>query len=130
VIYEEEISHCAAGVRWLRYLHAQAWDGEAWPWDQGDARAAGSNAGTPPPETEAGGSAGGPAHVPDWVNQARQHETVESWFHALIRAHFHGPLKPPFNDAARARAGFGPEWYLPLAGQPREAADERPVATA
>jgi hypothetical protein len=26
-----------------------------------------------------------------------------------------GPLKPPFNDAARAKAGFGPQWYLPLA---------------
>ena len=26
-----------------------------------------------------------------------------------------GPLKPPFNHEARAKAGFGPEWYLPLA---------------
>lgn len=25
-------------------------------------------------------------------------------------------LQPPFNDAARAKAGFGPEWYMPLTG--------------
>lgn len=36
-------------------------------------------------------------------------------FHEVVRAHFRGPLKPPFNDAARAQAGFTPEWYLPLA---------------
>ena len=29
-----------------------------------------------------------------------------------------GPLKPPFNEQARAKAGFGPEWYLPLAQLP------------
>ncbi len=23
-------------------------------------------------------------------------------------------LQPPFNEEARAAAGFGPEWYLPL----------------
>lgn len=23
-------------------------------------------------------------------------------------------LQPPFNEAARAAAGFGPQWYLPL----------------
>ena len=23
--------------------------------------------------------------------------------------------QPPFNEEARAKAGFGPEWYLPLA---------------
>lgn len=23
-------------------------------------------------------------------------------------------VQPPFNEAARAAAGFGPEWYLPL----------------
>jgi uncharacterized ferritin-like protein (DUF455 family) len=35
-------------------------------------------------------------------------------FHAIVRHHFRGVLKPPFNDEARARAGFGPEWYMPL----------------
>lgn len=27
-------------------------------------------------------------------------------------------LQPPFNEAARAQAGFGPEWYMPLAAGP------------
>ena len=26
-----------------------------------------------------------------------------------------GPLKPPFNEVARKAAGFGPQWYEPLA---------------
>lgn len=24
-------------------------------------------------------------------------------------------MQPPFNEAARAQAGFGPEWYMPIA---------------
>lgn len=40
---------------------------------------------------------------------------VQTWFHALTRAHFHGALKPPFNEHARTQAGFDPTWYLPLA---------------
>ena len=35
-------------------------------------------------------------------------------FHDLARQHFKGTLKPPFNDEARAEAGFTEEWYLPL----------------
>jgi uncharacterized ferritin-like protein (DUF455 family) len=31
-----------------------------------------------------------------------------------VRRHFKGTLKPPFNDAARADAGFDPEFYRPL----------------
>lgn len=31
-------------------------------------------------------------------------------------------MQPPFNDAARAQAGFGPEWYLPLTIKPEPAA--------
>lgn len=36
-------------------------------------------------------------------------------FHAIVRTYFRGPLKPPFNEVARKAAGFGPEWYEPLA---------------
>lgn len=36
------------------------------------------------------------------------------FFHAVVRERFYGLLKPPFNDRARADAGFTPEWYLPL----------------
>jgi hypothetical protein len=39
-------------------------------------------------------------------------------FHRIVWRHFRGVLKPPFNDAARARAGFGKEWYEPLCFRP------------
>ncbi|PNH07763.1 hypothetical protein TSOC_005738 [Tetrabaena socialis] len=64
-----------------------------------------------------GAAAGGP---PSWVCDARRYGRVEDWFHSLVKTHFWGPLKasagPPFNAEARAQAGFGPDWYLPLAG--------------
>lgn len=39
----------------------------------------------------------------------------EPTFHALVRKHFRGPVKPPFNDRARAEAGLTPGFYRPLA---------------
>lgn len=36
-------------------------------------------------------------------------------FHSIVQSNFGGKLKPPFNDAARHKAGMSPEWYLPLA---------------
>ena len=40
-------------------------------------------------------------------------------FQQLVRKHFRGPLKPPFNDFARCRAGLTPGFYRALssAGQ-------------
>ena len=35
-------------------------------------------------------------------------------FQELVRSHFRGPLKPPFNDMARARAGLTPGFYRAL----------------
>lgn len=35
-------------------------------------------------------------------------------FHALVRKHFRGLLKPPFNVKARNAAGLNPEFYEPL----------------
>jgi uncharacterized ferritin-like protein (DUF455 family) len=35
---------------------------------------------------------------------------VETW-RALVRRHFRGALKPPFNEEARAAAGFSAEYY-------------------
>ena len=37
-------------------------------------------------------------------------------FHDLVRRHFHGRLKPPFNEEKRAEAGLPPDFYWPLAG--------------
>eukprot|EP00892_Ulva_mutabilis_P009735 jgi/Ulvmu1/7133/UM034_0039.1 len=51
---------------------------------------------------------------PAWMVEARQYETVEQWFHALVRAHFKGNTKPPFNERAREQAGFTEAWYKPL----------------
>jgi uncharacterized ferritin-like protein (DUF455 family) len=36
-------------------------------------------------------------------------------YHRLVRAHFSGTLKPPFNEAARRLAGFDRRYYEPLA---------------
>lgn len=38
----------------------------------------------------------------------------EPTFHALVRQYFRGPIKPPFNDRARAEAGLTPGFYKPL----------------
>ena len=89
VIYPEEITHCAAGVKWLKYLHNVAF----------------KHFNENKNEDE---------KLPRWVLEAVQYDTVEKWFHALVRKHFHGLLKPPFNDEARAKTGFVPAWYLPL----------------
>ena len=35
-------------------------------------------------------------------------------FHALVRRHFRGSLKPPFNTEKRAEAGMPPDFYWPL----------------
>jgi uncharacterized ferritin-like protein (DUF455 family) len=35
-------------------------------------------------------------------------------FHDLVRKHFHGALKPPFNEEKRAEAGLPPDFYWPL----------------
>jgi uncharacterized ferritin-like protein (DUF455 family) len=40
----------------------------------------------------------------------------EPTFHRLVRQHFRGPIKPPFNDKARAEAGLTPGFYKPLSG--------------
>lgn len=40
---------------------------------------------------------------------------VESHWRALVRRHFRGVIKPPFNDSAREAAGLPREFYAPLA---------------
>ena len=84
VIYPEEITHCAAGVKYLTFLYGFAKEYE----------------GHDPPAS--------------WITEAQQYESVEHWFHGLVRQYFHGLLKPPFNEKARSAAGFSPEWYIPL----------------
>ncbi|MDD7908484.1 ferritin-like domain-containing protein [Pseudovibrio exalbescens] len=44
----------------------------------------------------------------------RERIKPEPKFHELVREHFKGPLKPPFNDRARSEAGLTPGFYRPL----------------
>jgi uncharacterized ferritin-like protein (DUF455 family) len=44
----------------------------------------------------------------------RQGLAPEPTFQALVRSNFRGPVKPPFNDRARAEAGLTPGFYKPL----------------
>ena len=45
----------------------------------------------------------------------------EPTFQDLVRRHFRGPIKPPFNDPARAAAGLTPGFYKPLVTSARQA---------
>ncbi len=51
----------------------------------------------------------------DFVCARRKLEPVSAW-QELVRRHFKGRLKPPFNEAGRAAADFPPSYYAPLAG--------------
>ncbi len=44
----------------------------------------------------------------------------ETWFQELVRKYFRGQLKPPFNTAARTRAGMPTEYYEPLTVKKRK----------
>lgn len=47
---------------------------------------------------------------------ARHGLKPEQTFHEMVRRHFRGSLRPPFNDKARSQAGLTPGFYKPLAG--------------
>ena len=96
-VYPEEVTHCAAGLRWFRHVCERR-------------RAERLTAGN-------GATVGGEGE--------EERDFVVEEFHACVRKHFRGPLKPPFNTAARAKAGFTPEWYLPLVDNGRRLADEQ-----
>lgn len=93
VVYPEEITHCAAGVKWFKYLCLRSRD------------------------LVSGGDDRSSQEVGDRESDAmtEENDVVIRKFHATVRMHFRGPLKPPFNEAARKAAGFGPQWYEPLA---------------
>jgi uncharacterized ferritin-like protein (DUF455 family) len=127
VVYGEEIAHCAAGIRWLTYAHARA---RGLGGREAMARASAA-AGPPVAFSEEKEDGGGPAPVAeeeqedddddfpapggheeeDWREDARRHATPALWFRSLVARNFYGSLRPPFNEEARGRAGFTPEWY-------------------
>ncbi|KAI9118717.1 hypothetical protein K1719_010162 [Acacia pycnantha] len=91
VIYPEEITHCAAGVKWFKYLCRRYRNAAAE--EDREVIDAGEN------------------------DTATDDREVIREFHGIVRKYFRGPLKPPFNEEARKAAGFGPEWYEPLASK-------------
>jgi uncharacterized ferritin-like protein (DUF455 family) len=62
-IYQDEIGHVAAGMRWFEHFAKEA-----------------------------------------------GHEPQTHW-QAMLKLHFRGTLKPPFNDTARAAAGMPASYY-------------------
>lgn len=66
VIYSDEITHVAAGLRWFTYVCGE-----------------------------------------------EDRDCVPT-FHELVKLHFKGYLKPPFNTEGRKTAGMTEEWYVPL----------------
>lgn len=50
-----------------------------------------------------------------WLAAERGLDDPRAAWQSLVRQHFRGALKPPFNDAARSTAGFPGDWYAPLA---------------
>ena len=50
----------------------------------------------------------------DHFARAAGHDPKEAW-QALVRRHFRGALKPPFNQAARDTAQLPADFYLPIA---------------
>lgn len=83
VIYPEEITHCAAGIKWFKFLCQRLRSADF--------------------------------GISEEVVEDNIREEMVQKFHKTVRGHFRGPLKPPFNEEARRAAGFGAEWYLPLA---------------
>ncbi|XP_043101418.1 uncharacterized protein HI_0077-like isoform X2 [Puntigrus tetrazona] len=66
VIYADEITHVAAGLRWFTYICSK-----------------------------------------------EGRDSLKT-FHELVKLHFKGFLKPPFNTEGRRTAGMTEEWYVPL----------------
>jgi len=91
VVYPEEVTHCAASVKWFKYLCLRAKNPT---WDQGSMASLGGS---------------GASEKTLGENGAIQK------FHSIVRTYFRGPLRPHFNEEAREVAGFGPQWYEPLA---------------
>jgi len=46
---------------------------------------------------------------------AKQSQPPESYFHNLVKTHFRGQVKSPFNEKARTLAGLSEAYYAPLA---------------
>eukprot|EP00049_Salpingoeca_infusionum_P022252 m.5773 g.5773 ORF g.5773 m.5773 type:complete len:324 (-) comp5086_c0_seq1:403-1374(-) len=93
VIYQEEISHVTAGMKWFRYL---------------------SSLGESEQEVDATRGQLQSQAQSEIKDDAGEEQRAVALFHQMVRKHFHGLLKPPFNTVAREQAGFTEDWYMPL----------------
>lgn len=66
------------------------------------------------------------AYGAKWFNFlcGRADRDPKETFHELVRRHFRGRTKPPFNEEKRAEAGMPPDFYWPLAEEPAGAEPE------
>lgn len=124
IIYPEEITHCAAGVRWFRYLclRSRTIDPSDGTGDDSKTCQAVHDGSTDKPAEDTNGHDETVQQVDDALAKCRLGEdgdademAIIKRFHSIVREHFRGPLKPPFNTEARKAAGFEPAWYEPLA---------------
>eukprot|EP00897_Mesotaenium_endlicherianum_P004773 jgi/Mesen1/4323/ME000022S03611 len=122
-VYPEEVTHCAAGVRWFTYLCLKDYANQAVPahsavsacCDIGNSKMHEQFFVQNSSDTDdvTAHAVDAPIVKPFGEGTTRVHQE----FHRVVRKHFRGLLKPPFNDKARAKAGFGLEWYMPLASE-------------
>lgn len=132
-VAQEEVSHCAAGVRWLKHLHKVAKSQQAAAAAEAPADKQQITTGSHSSSSTAqqcstannthqhpgDGSAVAAAADDDWPADAQQYDTVEEWFHALIRRHFKGNLKVRSICACQGRWCCLVAVTLPLAAQHR-----------
>lgn len=65
----------------------------------------------------------------DWVCARRGADPEATW-QDLVRTHFRGELKRPFNEPSRTKADFPPDWYEPLADEMAAMRAEEPDGAA
>ncbi|XP_010243239.1 PREDICTED: uncharacterized protein LOC104587358 [Nelumbo nucifera] len=118
VVYPEEITHCAAGVKWFKYLCLRSTkpaslDGDCFRRGDSEDRERENTTEEEERAVDGRGNKDG-TETAGGEGDDDEREVMET-FHATVRRYFRGPLKPPFNEQARKTAGFGPRWYEPLA---------------
>ena len=107
VIYGEEVSHCAAGLKWFTWLWIRD---QAKDFDDKEQKQKCLDEISKISVSEIGNQTVETILQKYGLDLARVIET----FHQTVRENFKGVLKPPFNPEARAKAGFTKEWYEPL----------------
>jgi hypothetical protein len=123
VIYVEEITHCAAGLKWFIYLH----DGAAHEEVVRSFHQVVCSHFYGSLKVRLGGPRGN-SYESEWVCAPKPTQAGDVRVAAILRPALHSRLsltrivgcrsQPPFNDEARARAGFEKEWYMPLVDKP------------